>query len=392
MNSTPDIPKQPNSVPTVRLGRFAAIVVILLIIGVTVGLLPRVHARRALAADANNITDSPVAVVLPSPGKTMMGTPFPADIRAFVDAPIYARASGYLKRWMADIGDKVKEGDLLAEIDSPELDQELSQAKAELEQAEASLDLAKTTATRWAELVATSSVSKQEAAEKDADYKLKTANMNAARANLHRLEDLKRFCKVTAPFDGVITTRRTDVGQLITAGSGTELFHLSQPGVLRIYVKVPQNYARSIKAGQKGELIINELPGKKFEAKVVRSSGAMDAASRTLLVELQMDNSKGEILAGSYAQVRFTDAVENRVLTLPASTLLFRSEGIQAGIVDKNNKVSLRTLRLGRDFGQTMEVLEGVAPDERVIINPSDSLKDGQTVRVAETEKSTSAN
>lgn len=378
--------------PAVRLGRFAAVVVVLLAIGVTVGLLPRVHARRALAAEASSIIDSPVSVVLPTPGKNTMGTPFPADIRAFVDAPIYARASGYLKRWLVDIGDKVKKGDLLAEIDTPELDQELSQAKAELEQAEASLGLAKTTAARWAELVATSSVSQQEAAEKAADFKLKTANVNATRANLRRLEDLKRFCKVTAPFDGVITTRHTDVGQLINAGSGTELFHLSQTGVLRIYVKVPQYYARSIKNGQKGELIINELPGKKFEAKVVRSSGALDATSRTLLVELQMDNSKGEILAGSYAQVRFTDAVENHVLTLPASTLLFRSEGIQAGVVDKDNKVSLRTLRLGRDFGRTMEVLEGIAPDERVIINPPDSLKDGQTVRIAETEKSTSTN
>ena len=375
--------------PPVRLGRFALVVAILLLIGAVAGLWPRLAARRALAEESRAESVTSVAVVLPTPGNIGLGTPLPAEVRAFVEAPIYARASGYLKRWLVDIGEPVKKGDLLAEIDTPEIDQQLSQAKAELAQAEAALELARTTAARWAELLQTASVSEQETAEKQADLKLKTANVDAVRANVRRLEDMKRFASVTAPFDGTITARQTDVGQLITAAGGKELFRLAQTNPLRIYVRVPQSLSRSVKAGQKGELLLDELPGRKFEAKVVRSAGAMEPGSRTLLVELQVDNSKGEILSGGYAQVRFSDAVGAPVLTLPSSTLLFRSEGIQAGVVGSDNKVSLRTLKLGRDFGQTLEILDGLTGGDRVIINPPDSLAEGQTVRVVESGKGT---
>lgn len=381
----------PPSAPPVRLGRFALIVGILLLIGLAVGLWPRWLARRALAEEAREESGTSVAVVLPVPGKAGLGTPLSAEVRAFVEAPIYARASGFLKRWLVDIGDQVKAGDLLAEIETPEIDQQLSQARAELAQAEATLDLAKTTATRWNELLKTSSVSEQEAAEKKADLALKTATVEAVRANVHRLEDLKRFGSVTAPFAGTITARQTDIGQLISAGGGKELFHLAQTNPLRVYVRVPQAYSHSIKTGQTGELIFDELPGRKFEAKVTRSAGAMEPVSRTLLMELQVDNSLAELLPGGYAQVRFSDADAAPVLTLPASTLLFRSEGIQAGVVDGKGKVSLRSLKLGRDFGQSMEILGGIAAGDRVIVNPPDSLVEGQSVRVVESTKSIAA-
>jgi membrane fusion protein (multidrug efflux system) len=309
-------------------------------------------------------------------------------VQAFVEAPIYARASGYLKRWLVDIGDRVKAGQLLAEIDTPELNQQLEQARAEVAQAEAALNLAKTTAARWTDLLKTASVSEQETIEKQADLELKKANVDGARANLHRLEELKGFAKVTAPFDGTITARQTDVGQLIAAANGRELFRLAQINPLRVYVRVPQTMSHAIAPGQKAELILDQMPGHTFEAKVVRTAGAMDPGSRTLLTELEVDNSRGEILAGSYAQVRFTDTVVAPTLTLPANTLLFRSDGIRVGVVNGDGKVELRSIKLGRDFGQTIEILEGVAANDRVIMNPPDSLASGLKVRVVEPVKS----
>jgi RND family efflux transporter MFP subunit len=216
---------------------------------------------------------------------------------------------------------------------------------------------------------------------------LKKANLDAALANLHRLEELKTFASLTAPFDGNITARRTDVGQLITAGSGNELFRLAQLNPLRVYVRVPQPMAHAITPGQTAELILDQSPGKKIAAKVVRTAGAIEPGSRTLLTELEVDNSRGEILAGSYAQVRFTDSVAAPTLTLPANTLLFRAEGIHVGVVNADNKVELRALKLGRDFGQTVEILEGVEAGDLVIMNPPDSLATGLAVRVAEPVK-----
>jgi RND family efflux transporter MFP subunit len=236
-------------------------------------------------------------------------------------------------------------------------------------------------------LLKTASVSEQETAEKQSDLELKKANLDAALANLHRLEELKTFASVTAPFDGTITARRTDVGQLITAGNGNELFSLAQVNPLRVYVRVPQTMARAITPGQTAELILDQSLGKKITAKVVRTAGAIEPGSRTLLTELQVDNARGEILAGSYAQVRFTDSVAAPTLTLPANTLLFRAEGIRVGVVNADNKVEIRAVKLGRDFGQTVEVLEGIAAGDRVIMNPADSLASGLAVHVAEPVK-----
>ncbi len=290
--------------------RHAAIVAaVLIVIGAVAGLVPRSLHRNALRAETRELAIQTVSVVLPAPGKSRRRAdcclPKP---RPLVEAPIYARTSGYLKRYLVDIGSQVKEGDLLAEIDTPELNQELAQARAELTQADAALALARTTAARWADLLKTSSVSEQEAAEKKADLELKSATVEAARANVRRLEDLQSFERVTAPFAGTITARGTDVGQLVAAGSGKELFRLAQTGTLRVYVRVPQAVAQGVAPGQMAELTIPELPGRVFPAKVVRTSGAMSADSRTLLTELQVDNSRGEILSGTYVQVRLTEA------------------------------------------------------------------------------------
>jgi membrane fusion protein, multidrug efflux system len=395
MNTTPSVPpasppapsKTAPPSPPVKLGKFAIVAMILIVIGLAVGFVPRFLARRALARETAENAIPSVAVVSPEPGKSEMGVPLPAEVQAFVEAPIYARANGYLKSWNVDIGQHVEAGQLLAEIDTPEVDQQLEQAKAEVAQADASLALAKSTAERWADLLKTASVSEQETAEKQADYALKKANLEAARANLHRLEDLKSFARVTAPFAGTITTRDTDVGQLITAGSGRALFRLAQTNPLRVYVHVPQTLSREIQPGQGAQLTISELPGRKFEAKVVRTAGAMDPSSRTLLAELEVNNPQNEILAGSYAQVRFNDTLGDPTLTLPANTLLFRSEGMQVGVVEPGGKVEMRTVRLGRDFGQTVEIVEGIKSGERVIVNPPDSLASGMTVRVAEPTK-----
>ena len=385
---TPPPAAPPQSAPPpVKLGRIFVIVAVLIVIGLAVGLIPRMLARRALVKETAENAIQSVAVVSPEPGKSEMGVPLPAEVQAFVEAPIYARASGYLKKWDVDIGQHVEAGQLLAEIDTPELDQQLEQAKAEVAQADANLTLAKSTSERWVDLLKTASVSEQETAEKQADFELKKANLEAANANLHRLADLKSFARVTAPFAGTITARDTDVGQLITAGNGRWLFRLAQTDPLRVYVHVPQTLSRAVELGQRAELSISEFPGRKFQAKIVRTAGAMDPVSRTLLAELEVDNPKNEILAGSYAQVRFHDTMGDPTLTLPANTLLFRSEGMQVGVVDSGGKVEIRNVRLGRDFGQTVEIVECVQAGDHVIMNPPDALSSGMTVRVAEPTK-----
>lgn len=369
---------------TTKLRKAGLLALVLIVVGTVAGLLPRLRHNAILAKETQELAEPTVSVVSPEPGKSAAGMLVPAEVKPYFEAPIYARTSGYLKRWLVDIGAEVKEGDLLAEIDTPELNQELAQAQAQLVEAEAALDLAKTTAARWAELLKTASVSEQEAQEKDADLKLKQATVESARANVRRLEDLQGFEQVRAPFDGTITSRDTDIGQLITAGSARQLFSLAQTRTLRVYVRVPETLAHSVAPGQMAELMVPELPGRTFPAKVVQTSRAMSADSRTLLTELQVDNSKGEILPGTYAQVRFTEARSEAPLTLPSNTLIFRAEGTQVGVVKADGKVELRKVTLGRDLGPTLEILSGVAPNDRVILNPADSLISGMTVRVGE--------
>ena len=366
-----------------KLRRAAWVTAGVVLVGVLAGLIPRWQQRAALRKETQQLAEPTVAVVSAVPGNPLVSLPVPCEIKPYFEAPIYARSSGYLKRWLVDIGAQVKEGDLLAEIDAPELGQELAQARAQLAQAQAALDLARITAARWAELLKTSSVSEQEAAEKQADFQLKQANADAGKANVARLEELQRFQKVRAPFAGTITQRATDIGQLITAGNGRELFRLAQTSILRVYARVPEALARSIVPGQMAELSLSELPNRTFAAKVVRTAGAMSADSRTLLTELQVDNTNGQILSGTYAQVRFTDARPEPVLTLPSNTLLFRAQGLQVGVVNADGTVALHDVVLGRDFGPTVEILSGVTPADRIILNPSDSLVSGMHVTAA---------
>jgi RND family efflux transporter MFP subunit len=369
--------------PPIKLGRILQIVIVLVIIGLAIGLVPRWLARQRLLAETRSETVPTVQVISPAPAKTVAGAPLPADVQAFVEAAIHARASGYLKNWLVDIGDQVTNNQTLAEIDTPELDEQLAQMRAELDQAVAARDLAKITADRWTELLKTASVSEQETAEKKSDYTLKQANVEAARANLQRLQDLKGFDRVVAPFNGVVTARNTDIGQLIAAGSGAELFRLAQTDPLRVYVRVPQSLVHGIVPGLKAAVTFQDLPGREFAATVTRTAGAVDPASRTLQVELQMPNPKGEVLAGSYAQVRFNDNVAPSTLTIPGSALLFRAQGTQAAIVKPDHTVELRSIQLGRDFGNTIEVLGGLNATDNVIVNPPDGVSEGMAVQIA---------
>jgi membrane fusion protein (multidrug efflux system) len=373
-----------SSGPPPRLKPWVFGIVILFAAGFVLGMLPRWRHTNELRAETNELATPTVIVAKPVPGKAESGLMLPAEVKPLMESPIYSRASGFLTKWGIDIGAKVKAGDLLAEIDTPELDQEIEASKAGLEQANAALSLAKVTAERWSELLKTQSVSEQEDAEKAADVKLKTANVDAAKANLHRLEDLKAFTHVTAPFDGIITARNVDVGDLIT--SGKELFRLADTRTLRIYVRVPQSATRGITIGTTAEMIVPESPQRKFPIKVVRTAGAIDVASRTLLTEMEVNNASGELVSGSYAQVTFNDAEKDPALVLPSNCLLFRAEGPQIAIVGPDGHVTLHTIIIGRDFGKTLEVLSGVNEGDQVIINPGDSLVSGAVVRIADTK------
>ncbi|AFM24771.1 efflux RND transporter periplasmic adaptor subunit [Desulfomonile tiedjei] len=365
----------------------AVIIIAVIVIGVIAGLIPRSRQQSNLRAEILESSIPTVTVVSPAPGQSGCRLPIPAEIKPWVETPIYARANGYLKNRLVDIGDHVEAGQLLAEIDTPELDQELERAKALQVQAEAALELSRVTSSRWAGLSKTRVVSDQENEEKQADFKLKEAATESARAEVRRLEKLKSFTSVLAPFAGTITVRNIDSGDLIVAAGGKELFHLAQTQRLRVFVQVPQAIARSIHPGQNAEMTIPEMPGQVFIAKVVRTAGVIASDSRTLLVELNVDNPRNEIVAGSYAQVRFTEAQMVSALTLPANTVMFRPEGPQVGVVKDGSRVELRTVKLGRDFGRTIEVLTGVDEKDRVIVNPADSLASGAAVSIRETIK-----
>ena len=384
-NSSTPTPSTP-----VRLTRIGQIVIALVLVGLLIGFVPRWISRHRLLAATRADSTLTVDVVSPTVSKPDLGTPLPAEVVAFVQASIHARASGYLKNWFVDIGESVTNGQLLAEIDTPELDQQLAQARAELAQANAALDLAKITADRWTELLKTASVSDQETAEKTADYILKQANVAAASANVQRLEDLKSFDRVTAPFAGTIPVRNTDIGQLIASDSGPELFREAQTDPLRVYVRVPQPLVHAIAPGQKAELIFQESQGRIFTATVTRTAGAVDPVSRTLQVELQVANPHGEILAGSYAQARVQRSRRRARADAYRQCIDFRAQGMQVAVVGNDNKVQLRSIRLGRDFGNTVEVLSGLEAGERVIVNPPDSIADGMAVRVSEPVKTDS--
>jgi len=365
-----------------------ALVAFLIVAGLFVaGLLPRVRARATLRKDTAQLAVPTVLVVQPkraAPGQEIV---LPANVQAFKDAPIYARTNGYLKRWYVDIGARVKSGQLLAEIDAPEVDQQLHQARADLATAQANLALSEITAKRYEGLLKTDSVSQQDADNAAGDYAAKKAIVQSAQANVKRLEETVSFQKIYAPFDGVITARNTDIGQLIDAGSSggarNELFHIVAPERLRVYVNVPQMYSRWTKPGLKADLVLAEFPGRRFQGTLVHTADAIDLSTRTLLIEIWVDNPTGTLLAGSYAEVHMKLPGDVATFTIPVNTLLFRSEGLRVAVV-RDGKVVLTPLTLGRDFGTDAEVVSGLSGDEKLVVNPPDSLVTGQEVRLAQ--------
>jgi RND family efflux transporter MFP subunit len=309
----------------------------------------------------------------------------PGNVQAFIEAPIYARTNGYLKNWSTDIGSRVTKGQLLGEIETPEVDQQYTQAQADLATARANEALSNSTNERWKGLLATESVSKQDADEKAGDAAAKKAASDSAAANVARLRELESFKRVVAPFSGVITARNTDIGALINAGqsAGTELFRIADTHQLRIYVLVPETYAAITNPGLEAELHFAEQPNKSYTAKTVRTSNALNPTLKTLQVELQLDNAKGEVFPGAYAEVHFKLPASAESLRLPANTVLFRAAGLQVATVDEQDRVKLKSIVQGRDFGSTIEILSGVGPNDKVIVNPPDSLTDGVVVRIA---------
>ncbi len=327
-----------------------------------------------------------VQVVRPQFGPTDEELVLPGDVRADVDAPIYARVNGYLRVWHTDIGTRVKKGQVLGEIETPELDQQISQAEADVARAQSNYEIAEVTAKRWQNLLSTDSVSHQEADEKTADAKAKSDALGAARANLKNLLALQAFNRIVAPFDGVVTERNTDVGKLITSGSNSSqpLFRVVDMRKLRVYVEVPQNYSYMIKPGMKVQIDLPERPGQHFPATVVNTSDAIHEASRTSTVELHMDNQDGKLLPGSYAEVHFDLSAPSNTYRVPASALLFRKEGLQVATVGADNRVVLKHITIARDLGRAVEVGTGIDAADRVIDSPSDSIAQGDVVRVKE--------
>jgi len=350
----------------------------------------RVQARNRVSAElipaAAQSEQVPVAVVHPTRSTASRELTIPGDVQAYVETPIYARTDGYLKQWNVDIGGHVKQGQLLASIDTPELDQQLRQAEAAQLQAQANLDLAKTTAERWHLLLKSDGVSQQEVDTNDAAYKARQADFAAAVANVDRLKSLQSFQQVTAPFDGVITARDIDIGALIMSGNTKELFKEAQVDVLRVYTNVPEGYSSDIRIGMPAELRVGEFANRVFTGKVAHTSGAIDTASRTLLTEVQVPNPKSELMPGAYAEVTFRISSAEPPLLVPSNTLIFRSAGAQVAVVDSSHTVRLRKVTIGRDFGTSLEILTGLQPEDLVVLNPPDSLSEGDPVSVQQTD------
>jgi RND family efflux transporter MFP subunit len=348
------------------------------------GIFARVQAQADLKGRAGEASMSLVAVRPVIQGPAAETLALPGNSQAISDAPIYARTSGYLKRWHVDIGAKVKAGQLLAEIDTPEVDQQLKQAEADLASSEANEALARSTNERWKGLLATDSVSRQEADEKAGDFATKHQITQAARASLARIRNLRNFQRVVAPFDGTITARNTDVGRLISTGGGAELFHIADTRTLRIYVQVPQAYSALVRAGVQADVSFGGRGDRSWQASVVRTSDALDPATRSLQTELQVDNKDGQLLPGAFAEVHFKLPAAAGSLRVPANALLFRADGLSVATVGADNRVSLKPIKAGRDYGTELEVLSGVSAGDRVVINPPDSLLDKQQVRIAQ--------
>jgi len=383
---TADAPNKVDQTPPAKKsGLLAIIVLAILMVAGAFALVRRITERGALAKETERLAIPTVSVSKPSAEPAADQLVLPAQLQAYVESAIYARTNGYLLRWTRDIGSHVKKGELLAEIDTPEVDQELSQAKAAQQQTEAQLQLAKSTAERWTNLRKTDSVSQQEADQQASAYTQAAANTAAAEANVRRLQQLESFKHVYAPISGVITRRNTDVGALITAGSsgtGKELFDVAQVDPLRVFVSVPQTNAPSIRAGLPAYIELREYPGQKFSGKVVRTADSIDPATRTLRTEIELPNHDGHLLPGSYAEVHFAVPIQVTRMSVPVNALLFRPEGPRVAVVGADHKVHLKPITIGRDFGIKVEILGGLDANDQIVVNPADSLEDGQEVNI----------
>ncbi|MGA9641319.1 MAG: efflux RND transporter periplasmic adaptor subunit [Terriglobales bacterium] len=385
-----DLPPELPPAPTRKAKILVGIALLVLLTAGAITYLTRKGETAALAKETDAAAIPTVAVVQPKSETGDDQLVLPGNLQAYEESPIFARTNGYLLRWYKDMGSRVQKGELLASIDTPEVDQELSQARASREQIKAALGLAKISADRWANLRKTDSVSEQEADQQASGYEQAKANLAAADANVRRLEQMESFKNVEAPFSGVLTRRNVDPGALINSGAqttGKELFDLARVDPLRVYVSVPQAYAPSMKVGVKAAVTLQEFPGQKFTGIVVRTADAIDPATRTLNTEVDVPNKDGKLLPGSFGQVHFAVGSPVQRITIPVNAMLFRAEGPQVGVVGNDNKVQLRSITIGQDYGATLEILGGLDVNDRIIINPSDSLESGQQVRVAQSNQ-----
>ncbi|HZM08710.1 MAG TPA: efflux RND transporter periplasmic adaptor subunit [Candidatus Limnocylindrales bacterium] len=376
-------PKLPAAAPRKALLMIAAVLLVL-VVGAVIAMLMRRHDSDVLAKETERESVPTVAVIHPTSEKPDEELVLPGSLQAFEESPIYARTNGYLLRWYKDIGSRVTKGDLLADIDTPEVDQELMQARATRQQIVAQMDLAKINSDRYLSLRTTDSVSQQEADQQASGYRQAKANLDANDANVRRLEELEAFKHVYAPFSGVLTKRNVDPGALINAsGTGKELFDIARVDPLRVYVNVPQAYAPAIKNGMEAWVTLQELPGQKFKGTVARTAESIDPITRTLLTEVDVPNKDGHLLPGSFGEVHFRPGISGQKVTLPVNAMLFRQEGTRVAVVGSDNKVRLRPITIGRDYGNTLEILGGVSVEDQVVVNPADSLEEGQQVNVA---------
>jgi membrane fusion protein, multidrug efflux system len=385
-HTPPQVTPPPNlpAAPPRKAVIIVMLVVVVLALSGAASMFTRIRAGRALAKETEIDSVPTVSVVHPIAEKPDEELVLPGSLQAYEESPIYARTSGYLLHWYKDIGSHVNKGELLADIDTPEVDQELSQVRAGRQQTVAQRDLAKISADRWQNLRKTDSVSQQEADTQSSAYQQAQATLAAADANVRRLEQLESFKHVYAPFSGVLVKRNVDPGALINAGSGgVELFILAKVDPLRVFTNVPQAYSPAIKSGMPAYVTLQEMPGQKFRGTVARTAAAIDPATRTLLTEVDVPNKDGHLLRGSFGEVHFSPKIDTAKVTVPVNAMLFRQEGAQLAIVGPDNKVQLRPITIGRDYGTTLEILGGVSLEDRVIVNPAESLENGQQVNVA---------
>jgi RND family efflux transporter MFP subunit len=351
------------------------------------GVWSRINARKTLNAETAQTALTAVSVVTPQQTAPDEEIILPGNVQPFITSPIYARTSGYLRKWTVDIGAHVKKGQLLAVIETPEVDQQLQQSLSNLNTAKANLALAETTKNRYEGMIRSNAVSQQDVDNAVGTYNANKAIVEANQANVKQLEALQSFEKIYAPFDGVVTARNTDIGDLINSGNAggvkTDLFHIAQPGTLRVYVNVPEEYSQGTKVGMTADLSLAEFPGRKFQGKLVRTAEAINMTTRTLLIEIDVNNPAGELLTGSYAEVHLKVPTQASTLLLPVNTLIFRSQGLRVGVV-KDGKVELAAVTPGRDSGNQIEIVSGIKPDDQVIINPPDSIVSGQRVQIVQ--------